>query len=55
LFEYLPDYSIELENTADKTADYIHVFFATLEELKTTIRTFKPLIKMNVYRLKDRY
>lgn len=47
LFEDLPEDLIVLEEINEKSADFIHVFCTSLEELQTTIDTFKPALKID--------
>ncbi|WP_460218771.1 DUF3052 domain-containing protein [Psychroserpens sp. MEBiC05023] len=47
LFENIPENLIELTSVKNKSADFIHLFCTSLQELNTTIDTFKPALKIN--------
>nr|WP_321235230.1 DUF3052 domain-containing protein [uncultured Psychroserpens sp.] len=45
LFEDIPKNLTELAHVDVKSADFIHIFCTSVEELETTINTFKPALK----------
>ncbi|WP_298894783.1 DUF3052 domain-containing protein [uncultured Psychroserpens sp.] len=47
LFEDLPDDIHELTEASEKSADFIHVFCTTLEDLNKVIDHYKPALKIN--------
>ncbi|MCD2258703.1 DUF3052 domain-containing protein [Psychroserpens luteolus] len=47
LFEDLPDDINELTEASEKSADFIHVFCTTLEDLNKVIDHYKPALKTN--------
>lgn len=47
LFEDFPEDITELSDLKKQSADFIHVFCTTLEELDLVITTYKPVLKIN--------